>query len=123
MARGLSTKLLVTLPDGYSTNWLKRIDKRTKVARAILNRIADLESDAGGTESLSHIKRSLIRRAAFIEAMCEHQELKLMAGQEVDVGALTQSTNTLLGLYRMLGLERRLKTVRSLRDVMGGVAA
>ena|SRR5258708_9895973 len=123
MARGVSTKLLATLPDGYSSNWMNRIDKRTKTAKAVLNRIAELEADAGGADAISHAKRSLIRRAAFIEAMCEGQELKLIRGQEIDVGALTQSTNTLLGIYRMLGLERRLKTVRSLRDVMSGAAA
>jgi hypothetical protein len=118
MARGVSTKLLATLPDGYSSSWMKRIDKRTKSARAVLNRIADLESDAGGADGISHAKRALIRRAAFIEAVCEGHELRLLKGEEIDVGALTQATNTLLGIYRMLGIDRRLKTVRSLRDVM-----
>ena len=123
MARGRSTKLLCTLPDSYSSNWLDRLDKRTKVARAVLDRIACLESDAGGADAISHAKRSLIRRAAFIEALCEGQELKVTAGQEIDAGSLTQLTNTLLGIYRMLGLERRLKPIRSLREVMSGSAA
>jgi hypothetical protein len=120
MARGKSTKLLATLPDSYSTNWLARLDKRTKVARAVLDRIGALESDAGGAESLSHARRSLIRRAVWIEALIEGYELRLAAGEPVDVGALTQLTNSLLGLYRVLGLERRQKPARSLRDVMNG---
>lgn len=51
MARGTSTKLLATLPDNYSSNWLTRLDKRTKIVRAVLERIGALESDAGGKAS------------------------------------------------------------------------
>jgi hypothetical protein len=123
MARGTSTKLLATLPDGYSSNWMNRLDKRTKVARAVLDRIACLESDAGGEAAITHAKRSLIRRAAFIEALCEGQELKLIRGQEIDAGALTQLTNTLLGIYRLLGLDRKQRSVRSLRQHLEGAAA
>lgn len=124
MARGTSTKLLCTLPDGYSSKWVDRLDKRTKVARAVLDRIECLESDAGGADSITHAKRSLIRRAAFIEAMCEGQELKLTAGQEVDAGSLTQLTNSLLGIYRVLGLERRARRSESLADYLAkGVTA
>ena len=122
MARGTSTKLLATLPDNYSSDWLARLDKRTKIARAVLERIGALESDAGGAETLSHARRSLIRRAVWIEALCEGYELRLAAGEMIDVGALTQLTNSLLGLYRVLGVERRQKPARSLRAVMSGAA-
>jgi hypothetical protein len=122
MARGTSTKLMATLPDKYSSNWLTRLDKRTRIARAVLDRIGALESDAGGEAALSHAKRSLIRRAVWIEALCEGQELRLAAGEAIDVGALTQLTNSLLGVYRMLGLERRQRPVRSLRQIMNGSA-
>jgi len=118
MARGKSTKLLATLPDDYSADWLARLDKRTKVARAVLGRIGELESDAGGVESLSAARRSLIRHAAWLDALVESYELRLAAGEEIDVGAFTQSLNSLLGLLRLVGLERRAKPARSLRDVM-----
>ena len=77
MARGVSTRLKATLPDTYRAGWLDKLDKRTKVARAIIQRIAALTSDAGGADSLSHAKMSLIRRAAFLEAICESHELRL----------------------------------------------
>jgi hypothetical protein len=123
MARGRSTKLLTTLPDGYSNGWLARLDKRTKVARAVLMRIADLESDAGGADSLSAARQSLIRHAAWLDAVVESHELRLAAGQEIDSGAYTQALNSLIGLYRLLGLERRQRSVRSLREVMAGSSA
>jgi hypothetical protein len=123
MARGTSTKLLATLPDSYRSNWLQRLDKRTKIARAVLSRIAELESDAGGADGLSAAKRSLIRHAAWLDALVDSHELRLASGEQIDSGAYTQSLNSLIGLLRLLGLERKPRNVRSLRDVMSGKAA
>jgi hypothetical protein len=123
MARGESKKLLATLPDSYSSDWLTKLDKRTKIARAVLGRISDLESDAGGTDALSSVRRSLIRHAAWLDAIVDSHELRLAAGEELDVGAYTQSLNSLLGLYRLIGLERKAKPVRRLRDAIQGDAS
>jgi hypothetical protein len=123
MARGRSTKLLCTLPEKYSSDWMKRLDKRTKIARAVLERIGALESDAGGGEVISHARRSLIRRAVWIEALCEGNELRLAAGEAIDVGALTQLTNSLLGLYRALGLERKARRIPALKGYLEAKAA
>jgi hypothetical protein len=123
MARGVSTKLLTQLPAGYSADWLERIDKRTKIWRAILPRIQRLEEDAGGSDTLTHAKRSLCRRAAFLELLCETQELRFTAGESADVGAYTQAFNSMQGAYKTLGcLERKARNVRSLRQVMDGTA-
>ncbi len=116
MARGVSTRLKATLPDTYRAGWLDKLDKRTRIARAIMQRIEALTSDAGGADSLSYAKVSLIRRAAFLEAICESHELQLAGGQEINVGAYTQSLNSLLGLYRLLGIERVARTVRTLHE-------
>ncbi len=118
MARGTSSKLLATLPDSYSANWLQRLDKRTKIARAVLSRIAELESDAGGGEALSAARRSLIRHAAWLDALVDSHELRLASGEQIDAGAYTQSLNSLIGLLRLLGLERKARNVRTLRDIM-----
>jgi len=122
MARGKSTKLLATLPESYSSDWLTRLDKRTKIARAVLARIEELESDAGGADSLSAARRSLIRHAAWLDALVESFEMQLAAGEQIDVGGFTQALNSLLGLLRLVGLERRQRPVRTLREVMDGTA-
>lgn len=122
MARGVSTKLQASLPARYSAGWFEAVDKRTKVWHAITPRLAALESDAGGAECLSHAKRSLIRRAVFLELLTETQELRFTRGEAVDVGAYTQSLNSLLGVYRMLGLERKQRSVRRLHDHMEAAA-
>ena len=118
MARGVSTKLKATLPDTYRAGWLDKLDKRTKVAKAIMQRIASLTSDAGGADTLSHAKTSLIRRAAFLECICEAHEIKLAGGQEIDIGGYTQSLNSMLGLYRLLGIERVARPIRRLHEHM-----
>jgi hypothetical protein len=123
MARGKSRRLLTVLPDHYRADFLKRLDKRSKVARAIMTRIHALESDAGGVEALSAARRSLIRHAAWLDAMVETHELRLADGQKIDAGAYTQALNSLIGLYRLLGLERKARKTKSLREVMQKGAA
>lgn len=118
MSRGKSTKLLTTLPDSYSADWLAKLDKRTKVARAVLARIGELESDAGGADTLSAARRSLIRHAAWLDAIVESYEMKLASGEQIDVGGHTQALNSLLGLFRLLGLERNARRGPTLREVM-----
>jgi hypothetical protein len=122
MARGKSDKLMTRLPAAYRDNYLSLMDRRTKVCRAVLGRIAELESDAGGEAAITHARRSLIRRAAFIEVLIEGKEIDVATGQEIDAGTLTQLTNTLLGLYRVLGVERKARPVRRLREVMESAA-
>ncbi|MCC7200966.1 MAG: hypothetical protein IT483_15770 [Gammaproteobacteria bacterium] len=120
MTRGTSTKLLATLPDDYRSDWVARLDKRTKIAKAVLGRIEQLEADAGGAEHLTAARRSLIRHAAWLDAIVDSHELRLAAGEALDVGAYTQSLNSLLGLFRLLGLERRARPVRRLREALDG---
>jgi hypothetical protein len=115
-------KLLTVLPPTYSADWLERFDKRTKVWRAATEREAALVSDAGGAGNLSHAKLSLIRRAIFLELIAETQEMRFTAGEPLDIGAYTQAFNSMLGAYRVLGLERRALPVETLRDVMQGEA-
>lgn len=122
MARDRKTKLLVSMPAKYEPDFEKRIDRRTVVGTALLSRLAAIMSDLGGTETLSHAKASLCKRAVWLEAVVESHEQNLANSQEVDLGAYTQSINSLLGIYRALGIERRQKPLRSLRDVMQGAA-
>jgi hypothetical protein len=118
MARGVSKQLTAALPKRYSREWLKRMDKRTRLWRAIADRMVELESDAGGAEALSHAKRSIMRRAVFLELITESEELRFCAGEPLDVSCYAQAFNSLLGAYRVLGVERRARPVETLRDVM-----
>jgi hypothetical protein len=118
MARDRSSKLLVSMPAKYEPDFERRIDKRTVVGAALLERLNAIQSDLGGAETLSHAKSSLCKRAVWLEAVVESHEQNLANQQTVDLGSYTQAINSLLGLYRAIGIERRQKPLRSLRDVM-----
>ena len=116
-------RALRVLPAKYEPGFLERMDARLAIARVIRERVATIESDMGGTETLSHARRSLARRAAWLEAVIESDEQRLAFGAPVDVGVHTQAINALSGLYSKLGLERRVRPTRTLREVMDGRAA
>lgn len=52
-----------------------------------------------------------MERALWIEHLIAQQERELAEGRDADVGRMVQAGNSLLGLYRTLGLERRAKDV------------
>ena len=111
-------RTFTTLPDKYTPDFVAKLDGRTVIARAVRDRIETIETDMGGSDSLSHARRSLVRRVVWLEAIIEHAEQRLAAGEPIDLGGHTQAVNTLIGLYRLLGLDRKPKAARSLRSVM-----
>ena len=122
MSRDRSSKLTVSMPARYEPDFERRIDKRTAVGSALIARLNTMQSDLGGPDSLSHAKQSLIKRAVWLEAVVESLEQNLSNGQPVDLGGYTQAINSLLGLYRTLGLERLQRPVKSLRQIMDGTS-
>ncbi len=123
MSRDISNRTMATIPDRYTPGFVERLDKRTTIAKAICGRIDAIESDMGGTAGLSHARRSLVRRVVWLEAIIEHTEQRLAGGEPIDLGGHTQAVNTLIGLYRMLGLERKARPIRSLRQHLNGAQA
>ena len=118
MPRDGSNKIMATIPEKYAPDFAERLDKRTGLARAICARIEAIETDAGGADALSHARRSLIRRAVWLEAIIEHDEQRLATGDGIDLGGHTQSINSLIGIYRLIGLDRRQRPVKRLHEVL-----
>ncbi|MBB3231065.1 hypothetical protein [Halomonas stenophila] len=106
------------LPTEYSHDWLERLDGRTRLAQAVRQRYTALTTDLGGHENLSYQRRSLAKRAVWMEATIEQAEAALARGDEVDHGAITQKINSLLGLYKTLGLDRVAQPVESIKDIL-----
>ena len=108
------------LPASYSADWLEKLDGRTTLARAVHQRYNDLASDLGGADALSYQKRSLAKRAIYVECIIERHEAALSRGEDVDLGRLTQAINTLIGLLKALGLDRKAKDVPDLVTYLRG---
>lgn len=105
-------------PEQYTANWLEQLDRRTGLAQEIHRRYADLTNDLGGEAALSYQQKALVSRALFVELNLQKQEAALAAGGELDTGSYTQSVNSLLGLLKTLGLERRSKDVPDLASYL-----
>lgn len=104
------------IPDRFAAGYLERLDGRTAIAVEMRARWQSMTDDLGGADRLSYSQRSLVERALWIEHWIAHQERELAEGriEAFDAGRWTQATNSLLGLYRTLGIERRAKDVTDL---------
>lgn len=110
-----------TLPAEFRPRFLDHLDGRTRTAQILRQRLANLEADLGG--DLSYQQASLTRRVIWIESWLETQEARAAEGEEVSIGQQVQALNSLIGLYRILGIERKAKDVPSLQDYLRQRAA
>ncbi|MGJ7456961.1 hypothetical protein [Halomonas sp. RA08-2] len=106
------------IPADFSADWIERLDGRTRLAQACRARYAALTDDLGGHERLSYQRRSLARRAVWLEAVIEVQEAALARGEDVDQGRMTQAINSLLGVLKTLGLDRVAQEVPDLQSFL-----
>jgi hypothetical protein len=124
MARGVSETLPTQLPARYERLFAWELDRRCKAVREVASDLFELWQDLGGVEQLSAQRRWLCERVVFLRRRCLAYEAAVLAGTEppMDAGTFSNHANVLQGYLRTLGLERRSKSVRSLREVMEGAA-
>lgn len=103
------------IPERYSEDFVAKLDGRTQIARIIRDRLEELQTDLGGRDALSYQQRSLTKRAIWLEAVIEQQEIALSKGEVIDQGKLTQAVNSLIGLLKTLGLDRKARDVPDLQ--------
>ena len=88
------------------------------LGRAVRDHFNSLVQDLGGLGRLSHQERSLCMRATWLQLMLEHEESRISDGQGVDIGPHVALVNSLLQVYRVLGLKRREPAAPTLRDYL-----
>jgi len=106
------------LPDEFTPRFLDALDGRTVVAKTLRARLSEIMADLGGEDQLSYAQRSLVRRAVWLESWIETQEAAAAEGEQVDIGRQVQALNSLVGLWRTLGLERRQKNAPTLQEYL-----
>lgn len=89
--------------------FVEGLDGRSALARRYRDLVATFTSDMGGDPSES--QKQLIRRAASLSVWCEAVEVRLANGEEVDIGSLTTTANSLRRILQDIGLDRRTKDV------------
>jgi len=111
-------------PKKYEKGFLIRLDKRHAAFKTIFHNYQEIMGDLGGRDSLSHIQQTLVERFVFLEFVLRNLEQKIAEQSDdktkekgVDVEKLfsrwVQGLNSLTGLAKVVGVERRAKQIRS----------
>lgn len=99
-----------SLPAKFKTGFLAALDKRTDLAKALRANFDEIVADVGGIEDVGHVKASLIERFCWLEAILQTLEHQMATGQierSEALGKWIQAVNSLSGLAKVLGVERR----------------
>jgi hypothetical protein len=79
------------------------------MVRVLKSRYSALCCDLG--DDLSYMQSTLAQRVIHLQARIEAMEEGMIAGKAINVGQYLNCINSLVGLARTLGIERRAKDV------------
>ncbi|MBB03629.1 MAG: hypothetical protein CMJ47_13365 [Planctomyces sp.] len=106
-----------TISNRFVPRFWEDADQRQVAIKRIRQRYEELATDAG-VDSVQ--KEILAQRAVFLELQIAKMELAVVEGEDVELGTLTQMTNSLKGLLRDLGLDRQQAQVLDLDEYVKG---
>lgn len=106
----------IILSKTFKPRFLDDADQRFAVVRTIKKRVEALMQDAGGYESTQ--RAMLVKHAVFLHVLLETLETKAAQEGELDMGQFVQAINSLVGLLRILGLEKRIKRAGGLKEYL-----
>lgn len=120
MSRGLSQTLPTHLPARYRRGVLWSLDKRSEIAREVTTDLVELSQDVGGWDALSTQQRIICERIVFMRRRALEFESAVMTGRELpfEHGSYSNICNVLAGYLKALGLERKARNARTLREIM-----
>jgi len=98
------------IPEKFKAGFLSTLDGRTELARALRDNYQNIVNDIGGKEDIGHVKSALIERFVWLEATLQTIEQDMATGaveRGESVGRWIQAVNSLTGLAKVLGIERR----------------
>ena len=94
----------------FSAGFLSALDGRTELAKALRANYDAIIEDIGGLSEVGHIKASLIERFVWLEGILqsiEHEMATGTTGKTEAIGRWIQAVNSLSGLAKVLGIERK----------------
>lgn len=103
---------LRSLPGKYTPGFLRQMDRRTELSERLRVAFDNITTDAGGADDLAHVKLALVERFVFLEAMLSTLENEIVNSTDTTnqaelVGRWTAAVNTLVGLSKAIGLDRK----------------
>jgi hypothetical protein len=126
---GMRSELPTQLPVRYERGFAWQLHGSCRVARQCARDLFEMWQALGGVGELSPQQLTIVERVVFLrrrvlayESAVLHNEAKRPEQPEMplpmDGGTYSNHVNVLLGLLRVLGLERRQRPVRRLHEVM-----
>jgi hypothetical protein len=107
-----------TLPTRFTPRFWQDADRRVALIREIESRVERLKTEC---DADSYSRQILCERAVFLTAMLETNERDAVEGiKTLDTGQYVQAINSLIGVLKALGLERRAKKLGSLAAYVEG---
>lgn len=119
---GARTERRKTLPERYEVGFLREFDRRTELYQRLSTIYETILEDVGGAESVAHTRLALIERFVFLEAVLQELEQEIAKNPKASEEKLSrwiQGLNSLTGLAKTIGLDRKVKTV-NLKAYVGG---
>lgn len=102
------------LPVKFKAGFLEAMDGRTDLAKALRANYAEVVEDVGGRAEVGRVKSALIERFCWLEAILQTLEAEMATGQ-IDkseaLGKWIQAVNSLSGLAKVLGIERKARAM------------
>jgi hypothetical protein len=96
-----------TLPPKFKPGFLTTLDARTNIAKALRANRDEIVSDIGGLAEIGHIKLSLVERFVWLETVLQMMEDEMASGSIDRLGTWIQAVNSLSGLAKVLGVDRK----------------
>jgi hypothetical protein len=99
-----------TLPPKYTTGFLQNVDTRTTLFKRLETTYNELCQDCGGWSRMPLTHRALAERFAYLLEFTRKIELKLVDDPTAEsdlLGKWIQSVNSMMGLSRMLGQDKK----------------
>jgi hypothetical protein len=130
---GMRSELPTHLPARYERGFAWKLHGSSKVARQVARDLVEQWQALGGVDELSPQQLTIVERVVFLrrrvlayESAVLHNEAKRPEQPEMplpmDAGTYSNHVNVLLGLLRVLGLERRQKPVKRLHEHLAAVS-
>ncbi|MHC1769015.1 MAG: hypothetical protein AB9869_32815 [Verrucomicrobiia bacterium] len=104
-----------TLRKRFVPRFWEDADQSLPVVKVIKQRYSELR-EATGADSMQ--RDLLCQRASFLTLRLEAMEVDAIQGGPFDSGVYVQALNSLLGLLKVLGLDRTVKSVTDLRTYL-----
>ena len=98
----------VTLPERFEPHFWQDADGRCSLVKQIKKRVDKLKED---TRADSYQRELLAERAAFVAVQLETMERMAAEQGKFDAGVYTQMTNSLMGLLKALGLDKKVRAI------------